>query len=147
MEIEHLFNKKDIINFLKVRGMQWLHHLIRINNYRNTKKIYNLKLLGGRRSGGRHRKRWLWEVVKNVAPNQFTNYKLKGQIWQSILRDATIFHGLQCKSEMKKIKYWYCMLWVFLKLLSYNEFPYYRIILQFYLNIKLFLKNLFHLYI
>jgi hypothetical protein len=50
-ELHKIFNKPNIVNYIKVKRLAWAGHLMRIND-RNLKKIFNTKPDRVRRVGG-----------------------------------------------------------------------------------------------
>jgi hypothetical protein len=56
-ELYEIFNKPNIVNYIKVKRLAWAGHLVRMNNGRTLKKIFNTKP-DGARSAGRPKLRW-----------------------------------------------------------------------------------------
>ena len=55
------YKAPDILNAIKIRRLEWLGHVVRMNEIRSVKKIFEGKL-GGRRGRGRPRLRWINDV-------------------------------------------------------------------------------------
>ena len=95
-EIQKLFREKDIINYVKSKRIQWLGHMERMDDNRNTKKIFKGQC-HGQRSRGRPKKRWLDEVERDLKSMKIKNYKTKAYdrlLWRKIVREAKVQHGL-----------------------------------------------------
>ncbi|GFW61048.1 uncharacterized protein TNCV_4872581 [Trichonephila clavipes] len=43
--------ESDIVNFIKIQGIKWAGHVIRLNEDRTTKKVFNAQPIGTRRRG------------------------------------------------------------------------------------------------
>jgi hypothetical protein len=70
-ELESKYKSEDIICVIKVRRLECLGHIVRINETRTVKKIFEEKL-GGRRGRGRPRLRWNDDVeddLRNLVSN------------------------------------------------------------------------------
>jgi len=50
-ELYEAFNEPNIVNYIKVNRLAWARHLMRTNNDRILKKLFNTKLDGVRRAG------------------------------------------------------------------------------------------------
>ena len=55
-ELMTKYKAPDIVNVIKIRRLEWLGHVVRMNETRSVKKIFKRKL-EGRRSRGRPRLR------------------------------------------------------------------------------------------
>ena len=55
------YKSQDIVTVIKIRRLEWLGHVIRMNETRCVKKIFEGKL-EGRRGRGRPRLRWINDV-------------------------------------------------------------------------------------
>jgi hypothetical protein len=55
------YKAPDIVNVINIRRMEWLGHVVRMNETRSVKKIFEGKL-DGRRGRGRPRLRWINDV-------------------------------------------------------------------------------------
>jgi len=56
-ELYETSNDSNIVNYIKVKRLAWAGHLMRTNDNRTLKKIFNTKLDGVRRVG-RPKMRW-----------------------------------------------------------------------------------------
>jgi hypothetical protein len=56
---------QDIVRAIKIRRLEWLGHVIRMNEARIVKKIFEEKL-EGRRGTGRPRLRWINDVEEDL---------------------------------------------------------------------------------
>jgi hypothetical protein len=74
----------------KVRILEWLGHIIRINETRTVKKIFEEKL-GGRRGRGRPSLRWIDDVEEDLRNMGIKRWRIKalGRVeWTSIIKEA-----------------------------------------------------------
>ena len=60
-ELMTKYKAPDIVNVIKIRRLEWLGHVVRMNETRSVKKIFEGKL-EGRRGGGRPTLRWINDV-------------------------------------------------------------------------------------
>jgi hypothetical protein len=59
------YKSPDVVTAIKIRRQEWLGHVIRMNETRSVRKIFEGKL-EGRRGRGRHRVRWIDDVEDDV---------------------------------------------------------------------------------
>jgi hypothetical protein len=57
-ELMAKYKAPNIVNVIKIRRLEWLGHVVRMNETRSVKKIFEGKL-EGRRGRGRLRLRWI----------------------------------------------------------------------------------------
>jgi hypothetical protein len=84
------YKSQDIINVIKIRRLGWLGHVIRMDETRSVKKIFEGKL-EGRRGRGRRRLRWINDVEGNLRKLGVKRWKTKALDrveWASIVRGA-----------------------------------------------------------
>ena len=60
-ELMTKYKAPDIVNVIKIRRLEWLGHVVRMNETKSVKKIFEGKL-EGRRGGGRPTLRWINDV-------------------------------------------------------------------------------------
>jgi hypothetical protein len=60
------YKAPDIVNVIKIRRLEWLGHVVRMNETRYVKKIFEGKL-EGRRCRGRPRLRWINDVEGDLT--------------------------------------------------------------------------------
>ena len=95
-ELYETFNESSIVNYIKVKRLEWARHLVRMNNDRSLKKIFNTKP-DAARSVGRPKLRWedgvdqyMWILgVKN-----WKNVALNRDEWTKFLKKARAHQGL-----------------------------------------------------
>jgi hypothetical protein len=73
-ELYEKFNEPNIVNYIKVKRLAWAGHLVRMNNDRTLKKIFNTKPDGVRRAG-RPRLRWEDGVDRGMRTLEVKNWK------------------------------------------------------------------------
>jgi hypothetical protein len=89
-ESETKYKSQDIVSVIKVRRLEWLGHIIRMNETRTVKRIFEEKL-GGRRGRGRPRLRWTDDVeddLRNIGIKRWTIKALDRVEWASIIKEA-----------------------------------------------------------
>ena len=59
------YKSQDIVTVIKIRRLEWLGHVIKMNETRSVKKIFEGKL-EGRRGRGRPRLRWINDVKDDL---------------------------------------------------------------------------------
>jgi len=70
--------------------LEWLGHVVRMNETRSVKKIFEGKL-EGRRGKGRPRLRWINDVEDNLRKlgvKQLRTKALEREEWASIIKEA-----------------------------------------------------------
>jgi hypothetical protein len=84
------YKAPDIVNIIKIRRFEWLGHVVRMNETRSVKKIFEGKLEG--RSGrGRSRLRWINDVeddVRKLGVKRWRTKALEREEWASIIKEA-----------------------------------------------------------
>ena len=95
-ELYEKLNEPNIVNYIKVKRMAWAGHLVRMNNDRTIKKIFNAKPDGVRRVG-RPKLRWEDGVDQDMRILEIKNWKrvaLNRDEWTKLLKKARAHHGL-----------------------------------------------------
>jgi hypothetical protein len=78
------------VTVIKIRRLEWLGHVIRMNENRSVKKIFKRKL-EGRRGRGRHRLRWINDVeddLRKLCVKRWRTNALDREEWASVRREA-----------------------------------------------------------
>jgi len=75
-ELMTKYKTPDIVSIIKFRRLEWLGHVVRMNETRSVKKIFEGKL-EGRRCRGRPRLRWINDVEDDLR-------KLGVKRWRTI---------------------------------------------------------------
>jgi hypothetical protein len=89
-ELYEIFNDSHIVNYIKVKRLEWAGHLMCMNDSRNLKKILNTKLDGVRRVG-RPKMRWEGGVDQDMRILEVKNWKkvaLDRDEWAKLLKKA-----------------------------------------------------------
>jgi len=84
------YKSQDTVTVIKIRRVEWLGHVIRMNETRSVKKIFEGKL-ERRRSRGRPRLRWVNDVeddLRKLGVKRWRTKALDRQEWASIIRGA-----------------------------------------------------------
>ena len=89
-ELKTKYKAPDIVNVIKIRRLEWLGHVVRMNETRSVKKISEGKL-EGRRSRGRPRLRWINDVeddLRKLGVKRWRRKALEREEWASIIKEA-----------------------------------------------------------
>jgi transcription termination factor 2 len=84
------YKNPDIVNVIKIRRMEWLGHVVRMNETRSVKKIFEGKL-EGRGCRGRPRLRWINNVeddLRELGVKRWRTKALEREEWASIIKEA-----------------------------------------------------------
>jgi transcription termination factor 2 len=80
----------DIVNVIKIRRLDWLGHVVRMNETRSVKKIFEGKL-ERRRGKGRPRLGWINDVeddLRELGVKRWRTKALEREEWASIIKEA-----------------------------------------------------------
>jgi hypothetical protein len=91
-----MFNDPNIITYIKVKRLEWAGHMMRMNDERTLKKIFNTKP-DGTRSVGRPKLRWEDGVDPDMRILKVKNWKkvaLDRDEWAKLLKKARAHEGL-----------------------------------------------------
>jgi hypothetical protein len=83
------YKSQDIITVIKIRRLEWLGHVIRMDETRSV-KIFEGKL-EGRRGRGRPRLRWINDVeddLRKLGVKRWRRKALDRVEWASIVREG-----------------------------------------------------------
>jgi hypothetical protein len=86
----------DIVRVIKVAGIRWLGHLVRMEENSPCKKITFSQPEGSRKKG-RSKLRWLDSVLKDVKLLKVETWWKKAHdrnIWGRIIKEARVHTGL-----------------------------------------------------
>ena len=97
-ELYEKLNEPNIVNYsyIKLKRLAWAGHLMRMNNDRTIKKIFNVKPDGVRRVG-RPKLRWEDGVDQDMRLLEVKNWKrvaLNRDEWRKLLKKVRVHHGL-----------------------------------------------------
>ena len=84
------YNATDIVNVIKIRRWEWLGHVVRMNETRCVKKIFEGKS-EGRRGTGRPRLRWINDVeddLRKLGVKRWRTKVLEREEWASIIKEV-----------------------------------------------------------
>jgi hypothetical protein len=91
LELITKYKSQDIVTVIKIQRLELLGHIIRMNETRCVKRIFEGKL-EGRRGKGRPRRRWINDVegdLRKLGVKRWRTKALDRAEWASILREAT----------------------------------------------------------
>jgi len=86
------YKAPDIVNVIKIRRLEWLGHMVRMNETRSVKKIFQGKL-EGRRGSGRPRLRWINDVeddLRMLGVKRWRTKALEREEWASIIKETKV---------------------------------------------------------
>ena len=89
-ELRTKYKSQDIVFVIKIRRLEWLGHVSRMNETRSVKKIFEGKL-EGRRGRGRPRLRWINDVeddLRKLGVKRCRTKALYREEWASIVGEA-----------------------------------------------------------
>jgi hypothetical protein len=84
-ELYELFNEPDIVKYIKINGMGWAGHVIRMDNNRTVKKVFKTKPVGIRKTG-RPKLRWEDYVIQDFGSEELEELSNGKESWQKLLR-------------------------------------------------------------
>jgi hypothetical protein len=89
-ELMTKYKTPDIVSIIKIQRLEWLGHMVRMNETRSVKKIFERKL-EGRRGRGRSRLRWINDVEDDLRKLGMKRWRMKAlerEEWTSIIKEA-----------------------------------------------------------
>jgi hypothetical protein len=92
LELQNVYRSPDIVTEIKVRRLEWLGHIIRMDGARMAKKMFVTKP-EGRRDIGRPKLRWLDDVEDDIKALGIRRWRIKAQDrneWTAINREAKV---------------------------------------------------------
>jgi hypothetical protein len=70
------YKSQDIVTVIKIQRLEWLGHIIRMNEAKSVQKIFEGKL-EGRRGRGRPRLRWINDVEDDLRRLGVKRWRMK----------------------------------------------------------------------
>ena len=89
-ELMTKYKTPDTVSIIKIRRLECLGHVVRMNETRSVKKIFEGKL-EGRRGRGRPRLRWKNDVEDDLRKRGVKRWRTKAserEEWASIIKEA-----------------------------------------------------------
>jgi hypothetical protein len=90
LEIQNMYKSPDVVTETKVRRLEWLGHVVRMEDTRRPERVFNAKP-EDRRLVGRSRLKWLEDVDADIKALGVKRWRIKAQDrkeWSAILREA-----------------------------------------------------------
>jgi len=90
LELMAKYRSQNIVNIIKVRRLEWLGHVVRMDETRAVKKLFEDKI-EGRRGRGRPRLRWIDDVeedIRKLGVKRWRRKALDREEWASIIKEA-----------------------------------------------------------
>jgi hypothetical protein len=78
LEIRNMYKSPDIVTEIKVRRLEWLGHVVRMEDTRLPKTVFDAKR-EGRRGVGRPRLRWLDDAETDIKAIGVKRWRVKAQ--------------------------------------------------------------------
>jgi hypothetical protein len=91
-KLQNVYRSPDIVTEIKVRRLEWLGHIIRMDGAGMAKKVFVSKP-EGRRNIGRPKLRWLHDVEDDIKALGIRRWRIKSQDrneWKAIKREAKV---------------------------------------------------------
>jgi hypothetical protein len=91
-ELMSKYKSQDIVTAIKIRRLEWLGHISRMNEARIVKKIFEEKL-EGRRGRGRSRLRWIIDVeedLRMLGVKKWRRKALEREEWAFVIKEAKV---------------------------------------------------------
>ena len=100
-ELYETFNEPNIVPYIKVKRLAWAGHLVRMNNDRALKKIFDTNP-DGVRSVGRRKLRWEDGVdqdirIRVVGVKNWKKFALNRDEWAKLLKKARAHQRLSSR--------------------------------------------------
>ena len=89
-ELMTKYKTPDTVSIIKIRRLEWLGHVVRMNETGSVKKIFEGKL-EGRRGRGRPRLRWINDVEDDLRKLGVKRWRMKAlerEEWTSFIKEA-----------------------------------------------------------
>jgi hypothetical protein len=94
-KLHEILKDSNNVNYIKAKRLAWAGHVMRVNDSRTVKKIFNIKLEGVRRVG-RPKMRWEDCVDQDMRILEVKNWKkvaLDTDEWAKLLKKARAHQG------------------------------------------------------
>ena len=98
-ELSELYKDLDIVADIREKRLEWTGHVVRIDQGRAAKKIFESKLEGSRRRG-RPRMRWLEDVQKVLGEMKVKRWRRKAvdrEEWASVIKGVKAVRGTKSR--------------------------------------------------
>jgi hypothetical protein len=90
LETQNMYKSSDIVTEIKFRRLEWIRHVVRMEDTRLPKMVYNAEP-EGRRGVGKPRLRWMDDVEADVKALGVKRWRIKAddrKEWSATLREA-----------------------------------------------------------
>ncbi|GFY30549.1 uncharacterized protein TNCV_3523121 [Trichonephila clavipes] len=98
LELYQLYKEFGIVNFIKIERIKWAGQVIRMNEDRTTKKVFNAQPIGTRREG-RPNLRRIHGLEKHLLVLRTRSWRTlagKRLAWKRLLEKTKAHPGLSC---------------------------------------------------
>jgi hypothetical protein len=95
-ELYELFNEPYIIKHIKIDRLNWTGHIVRTENSRTVKEVFDTRPEGTRKIG-RPKLRWEFGVIQDIRALGVKNWRnaaMDREDWKMILKKARVHTGL-----------------------------------------------------
>jgi hypothetical protein len=105
LELQNIYKDNNIISDIKTRRLEWLGHVVRMEDFRLAKKILNAKL-DKKRQIVRPKLRWFYNVLTDIKTLGVKRWLYKAQDeqqWARMTREAKVkLRGLYCHRRRRR---------------------------------------------
>ncbi|GFV95371.1 uncharacterized protein TNCV_4573731 [Trichonephila clavipes] len=93
LEIYQSYKESDIVNFIKTQRINWAGYVVRMDEDRTTKKVFNAQPIGTRRKG-RLNLRWIHSQEKDLLVLRTKDWRTlagRNQAWKRLIEKAKVY--------------------------------------------------------
>ncbi|KAJ9588133.1 hypothetical protein L9F63_018491 [Diploptera punctata] len=94
-ELKELYRNLDLVAGIRRKRMEWVGHVLRMEQERCARKILEGKP-EGRRKGGRQKLRWLDKVEEDLRQLKMKRWRQKAsnrEEWAVVMKEAKVLRG------------------------------------------------------
>ncbi|GFX95670.1 uncharacterized protein TNCV_4885961 [Trichonephila clavipes] len=95
-ELYQSYKVSDIVNFIKLQRIKWAGHVVRMDENRTTKQVFNAQTIGTQRKV-RANLRWIDDLEKDLLVLRTKNWRILARrrlAWKRLVEKAKTHPGL-----------------------------------------------------